>query len=177
MSVNKVLCDIKNGNDKAFESLFHNYYKNLVIYAYSILNDKEWAEDTVQEFFVNFWCKREKIIVVNSLDGYLYNSIKYACVNQLRIKKHVNCNFDNLDSGISELSMEENYTRDEHNELYKAINFLPIKRRKIFIMYNFRNLSYKEIAESLNISVNTVRTQLSRACKSVKKHLELRIFP
>ncbi len=74
---------LKTGDEKAFEVVFKTYYPRLCMYAFRYTKQFETAEDIVKDFFVAFWNNREKLDIKISLPGYLFRSVRNACLNFL----------------------------------------------------------------------------------------------
>lgn len=156
----------------AYKLLYENYYKALVIFAMNFVVQREIAEDIVQELFVSIWEKGMKFISVVAFKSFLYRSIKNACLNHI---KHMDVE-DKYTSSI-QLNNEDEIGYDpeiEEEEIYRqlfiVINKLPPRCHEIFEMH----LSGKrndEIADILNISLETVKTQKKRAIKFIKENI------
>lgn len=138
------------------------------------MQDLDDAEEIVQDVFVNFWNNQHKINIKISLKAYLYSSVRNASLNK---KKHIKIreqykehNERELESNSVDLENEMNATELEI-KIKNAIDKLPLKRRKIFIMSRYDDLKYKEIAEKLNISIKTVENQMGSALKFLRKEL------
>jgi RNA polymerase sigma-70 factor (ECF subfamily) len=165
---------IQQGDREAFGALFNQYYAPLCSYAVTILKLSETAEDVVQETFIRLWEARESFSIEVSIRAYLYRSVHNNCISYIRNKEVISrrnkkvsdeivyhaelatCNMDGaaLESMISG-ELEEFFE--------KTILSLPEQCSRIFRLCRYDHLSYQEIAEKLGISVNTVKTQLSRA--------------
>ena len=111
--------------------------------------------------------------IFTSLRSYLYTAVKNSCLNQIKRAR-----FSTSLRGSEERSdpttplPDEKLESDEIAEaLEKAIGNLPLKCRQIFCLAKFDGLSYQEIAEIQDVSVNTVKTQLKRALKSLSRSL------
>ncbi|MDD2595925.1 MAG: RNA polymerase sigma-70 factor [Bacteroidales bacterium] len=171
---NDLLDRLKSGDEQAFKILFYEYYGELVIYAYSFLGNKSQSEDLVQDFFIGFWQNRKFMSVNSSLDSYLFISIKNMSLNVLRREKFKSRNLSDMDFDCPAESEDdvtnEDYKQFDYSKLYEAIHKLPEARRKIFTMCIIDNQKYKDVAERLNISVNTVKVQMSRAFKFIKEN-------
>jgi RNA polymerase sigma-70 factor (ECF subfamily) len=155
---------------KSFEKLFKNYYSQLFLYAKNIVKSNEVAEDIVQDFFSALWIKKESVVIHSKIRSYFYQSIYNACINYIsRNKKYIN----NLNlSEISNLPQEEIIEDLERNKIINnAVNNLPAQRRKIFKLICYDGLKYKEAAEVLGISINTIKTQMGRAFFDLRKSL------
>ncbi len=165
---------IKNGNEKAFEILFHKYYRYLCLYATKIINDDSAAEEIVQDFFVKIWEKRETISIETSFKNYLFRSVKNLCINYIQHNK------TKLRYARKVISEVENHFSDDDSfpeielskKIEESINSLPEKRKKIFRLSRQEGLKYHEIATKLNISIKTVETQMSLAIKTLRDKLK-----
>ena len=83
-STDKELCLlVKEGDEKAFETLFHRYYSSLCLLARQYVDDDEKAEEVVQDIFVKIWSKRKELLIETSFKQYLLRSVKNQCINQL----------------------------------------------------------------------------------------------
>lgn len=166
---------LKNGDQTAFELLFHFYYPGLVMYSTQFTADRMEAEEIVQNFFVRFWQKHQQIIPSDSLKNYLFLSVKNGSLNYLKHKRVE----EKYIRSMSELSNQhlifepDMYVETELQEKIKnAIDLLPEKCREIFIMSRIRGLKNEEIATELNISKRTVETQISKALKVMRIELK-----
>ena len=165
---------IKKSDDKAFEILFHKYYRYLCLFATKIINDNDAAEEIVQDFFVKLWEKREQLKIETSLKNYLFRSVKNLCLNFIQ---HNRTKMRYAQIVISEVetnfSDESNYPEIELSEkIEESINSLPEKRKEIFRLSRQEGLKYHEIAQKLNISIKTVETQMSMAIKTLRELLK-----
>lgn len=169
------ICDLQQGKHKAYEKLFKDFYTPLCRYAYGILRDANEAEDMVQKMFCKLYDQREKIEIHTSIQSYLYRIVHNDCMN--RIKQR------NLHSEHNELFAYEKETQSnsvEHSVLSNelelqieiAMNSLPPRCREVFIMSRRQQLSYAEIAKAMNISTNTVETQIVKALKILRIELK-----
>ena len=165
---------IKNGDIKAFEFLFHEYYGYLCLYASKILNNPDAAEEIVQDFFVRLWEKREQLFIETSVKNYFFRSVKNLCINSIQ---HDKIKAKHAQKIISQTeintSVDESFVEfDLAEKIEESIQSLPQKRREIFRLSREEGLKYREIAEKLNVSVKTVETQMSLAIKILREKLK-----
>ena len=158
---------------EAFSSLFRSFYEPLCFFAQRFLNDFDGAEGVVQDVFVRLWDGRESLTIHTSLRSYLYTAVKNGCLNHLKHARYsspIDGAGERFDDGRPrpDAQLESDETM---KALEAAIENLPPKCRDIFRLARFDGLSYQEIAEIQNVSVNTVKTQLQRALKSLSKAL------
>ena len=159
------------GSEQTFHNLFCKHYADLVTYAYHFIKDFETSEDLVQEFFVNFWFKKKFENIHSSVESYMFRSVKNACLNYIRNNKSRNIKHNNMMKGIDLYDEKSDIEEQDFEIVYKAIQRLPEQRKRIFMLCFFNKLKYHEVAVKLNISINTVRTQMRRAFKSLREYL------
>ena len=160
----------KNPEEETFKTFFLKYHDVLVLYAASILKNVDAAEDVVLGCFVQAWESSLYKKLSDGLDKYMFHVVKNAALNELRDCKRRKTRHEKMMEGmpVAEIMHEDEQT--EIDVLYFAINQLPPERRRIFMMVYAEGKKYKEVAEHLQISINTVRTQLSRSLKFLPRH-------
>lgn len=173
---------LHEGNEDAFEHVFRVYFVKLCLYAEHYVKDKHTAEDIVEDFFYLFWINSDQIIINTSLNGYIFTSIHNRCLKYLRQEKIKQKNLkegqyiftDNeILEAVSDDHTDANLVSGElEGIIAEAINSLPEQCRKIFSMSRFEGLSYIEISVKLEISVNTVKTQMARALQKLRYRLK-----
>jgi RNA polymerase sigma-70 factor, ECF subfamily len=172
----KFLIDrLKNGNETAYELLFKEYYKVLVIFASKYLKDVEASKELVQELFVHIYEKRENLDINSSLKSYLFRSVHNRSINLINSKKirEKYAEHYNQTTDIKQNTLEQDVNASElESALHTAINELPPRCKVIFKMNRFDGLSNNEIAEKLTLSKRTVETQISKALKILRVKLE-----
>ncbi|MDP4208334.1 MAG: RNA polymerase sigma-70 factor [Bacteroidota bacterium] len=162
---------IKRGNQLAFATIYDRYHKQLYALAYRYLKSHEMAEDAVQQIFVNFWIKRESINETLNIKSFLFTSLKNHTLNTIRDHlKAIEKNYEIL----LETPVEES-TDDELNDslemtslIEQAVNTLSPQRKLIFNLKIQEGLSNQEVAQRLNISINTVKFQYSHILKEIR---------
>jgi RNA polymerase sigma-70 factor, ECF subfamily len=160
-----------------FEALFNTYYKQLCRFSFRIVHDKDKAEDVVQTCFVNFWQKRETLTIQSSFKAYLFRSVYNRSINEYtRSKKIINEEVSILSEtsgSISEDPILVMQAQEMQQKIDQAIAAMPDGCRTIFMLSREDQLSYKEIAEMLEISIKTVENQMGKALKIMREHLFL----
>ncbi|KAB2917680.1 MAG: RNA polymerase sigma-70 factor [Bacteroidetes bacterium] len=165
-----------NGNEKAFETLFKRYYQMLRKVAQYMLDDLEQAEELVQDAFVNIWEKRSNVNPDASFKNYLITAVRNRCLNHIKAKKKTHSIDD--DEIWQEQLVADSRTeaavnfKEMHRAIEQAIDKLPEQCRIIFQLSRHEGLSYKEIAEALDIAPKTVENQIGRALKVLKVELK-----
>jgi RNA polymerase sigma-70 factor (ECF subfamily) len=165
--------EVKKGHQPAFERLFKHYYASLARYASSITRDITVGEEIAQEVFLYIWDKKNQIELHTGFKSYIFSSAKNKCLNYLKLelpKHQATTDLDHVQIGNMPLM-----GRDETDLLKKkiqaAIDVLPEKCRNIFVLSRYGGLTYKEIAEELDISVKTVENQMTIALRKLKEQL------
>lgn len=165
---------LKKGDEVAFYEIYERYKGILHMHAYKKLGDFEEAKDVVQELFALLWSKRTALPETTNLSGYLYSSVRNRIFNIFAHKKVE----EKYVTSFQKLNSEAIYITDEkirENELAKQIeaeiNALPERMREVFLLSRKENLSHKEIAENLDISVFTVKNHIKKALKILRTKL------
>lgn len=156
------------------EYLFKTWYEPLCKYAYSILKDQFEAEDAVQKVFLRLWDDRHNTSITTSVKSYLYMAVHNICLNrvkQLKIQQKHNQQIA-LEGQVEHNEVYEGIVEKELNYKIKlAITQLPPRCREVFELSRFEMMSYKEIAQQLDISPNTVENQIAKALKLLRENL------
>lgn len=162
---------MKKTQEKTFKTFFLKYYDVLVLYATNILKNVDAAEDVVLNCFVHIWENSLYENLSDRLDKYMFKAVKNAALNDLRDSKRRKARHEKM---MEEMPVAEIMQEDEQAEieiLYLTINLLPPERRRIFMVVYAEGKKYKEVADQLQISINTVRTQLTRSLKFLREKL------
>lgn len=175
MSVNST----RTPSQPAFDNTFTKYYARLCYFSYQILKDKPAAEDIVQESFIKYWNIIDEISTDElSVKSFLYNTIRNASLNFIRHEKVVENYLQRQDpSPMEEAHIINTIIRSEVlGEIYKAINTLPPHCQAISKLSFIQGMKNQEIAEELEISVNTVKTQKQRALQLLRLRINPELF-
>jgi RNA polymerase sigma-70 factor (ECF subfamily) len=167
-SDDELLEQMKKGHQRSFDQLFRKYYKILVLSAIKFVIDKFVAEELVQDLFLSLWQKRKNLSILGSLKNYLLVAIKNRSLNYLK-SKYAQKQFVELTELHMEILSEETDTSEIKEIINKGIERLPEKCKYVFVLSRRAGLSYKEIADELNISIKTVETQMGIALKRLRE--------
>jgi RNA polymerase sigma-70 factor (ECF subfamily) len=165
---------LKEDDVQALKVLFDRYYADLCRYLTLLFKNKIVVEYIVQDLFVYLWENRHTLEITISLESYLYSAGKFKALNQVRNAKrreeiHKTI-FENQPLYFKEVE-EKMEVEELESVISAAIETLPERCRQIFLLSREKDLSYKEIAHLLNISVNTVENQMAVALKKLRKIL------
>ena len=171
ISDEKLVSAIKKDDHHAFDELFKKYGPYLFAFVMSVVKEKYWAEETVQEVFIKIWEKRKNLDSTMSFKSYLF-TIALNTTKKIYRKKLQEEKFKQ--DIVLELHTDHIADIDvvEYSNLLKyideIIDKLPSSRRKIFILSKKDGLKNAEIAKRLNISEQTVKNQLVSAMKFLR---------
>jgi len=168
------------GEVVALEYLFHHYYDDLCRYTMVFTKDIAIAENIVQDLFVYIWEHRETIEIHLSFESYLFQASRYKALNYKRDYSHRVDKLLKLKEQICDKvsdSADEAIELKELNQIVsEAIDLLPDRCQQIFRLSRTDELSYREIAELMNISISTIDNQVNTAIKKIKTHVK-RYYP
>jgi RNA polymerase sigma-70 factor (ECF subfamily) len=166
---------LRNSDVKAFDLLFLRYYKKVMRFCQNITGSKEDAEEITQIVFQAVWENRTVIDAGKPFETYLFAITRHQVCNSLKRKAFRRVFFERLDnpSFICETEAESGiYFNDLNQLLQKLIDTLPAKRKEIFLLSRKEGLTYKQIAQALNITENTVDTQIRNALNYLRPILK-----
>lgn len=174
-----ILEELLTGNVKALEACYTRYRTELIMYAYSILEDEAESQDVVQEFFIDFWQKQLYLSINSSIKGFLYISIKNRCLNKLRSNDVRRKGYEQMlvkpDYELPSLPIESQQFRQQ---VSSAIAKQAPMSSEVFQLAYFEQLSREEIANKMGISPGTVKNQITRALKILRKNfIDSRTLP
>ncbi|MGO4772323.1 RNA polymerase sigma-70 factor [Flavobacterium sp. W22_SRS_FK3] len=154
-----------------YKELFYSLYPRLVGYSLNFVKDDFAAEEVVENVMLLLWENRVKFEKVNDIKSYLYKMVKNESLSYIKNKQksveldHHLSEEDTVDFDFAILE-EEVYAT-----LLEALHSLPLKCKEVFELSCLEGMKYKDIAEQLNISVNTVKSQRARAIELLKEKL------
>ena len=166
-----------------FEDIYLSYFSKMKYFAKEYVISEEDAENIVQDVFVELWENKEMLNMHMNLIAYLFTTIKNKCLNHLRHKLVVQetanklqeeytislrMNLDSLETFDNNLFSDQ----DIEKIISRALDTLSEKCRTIFIMSKIEGKKQKEIAQELNISINTIETQMGIAYKKLRIELK-----
>ena len=156
----------------AFTQLYLHFGKKLIQFAVSLVRSKEIAEELVEDVFVKLWANRNNLTEIKNLTVYLYVAVKNRSLNSLshKAKELIAAPFDYLDTTLDEFASDPYdimITSEMMASMQHSIDELPPRCKMIFKLIREDGLKYKEVADILNISVNTIDTQMAIAVKKI----------
>ncbi len=157
-----------------FEKLFRKYRTGMLHFAISITGNVEDAEEVVNDIFINIWDKQTELKEELGIKSYLFRSVKNRSLNKIRSSKTP------FETMSEELPLAGNFTTGleqiQFNETRDKVQYfvdqLPTRCRQVFLLSRVHELSHKEIAELMDISVKTVENQIGYALKFLREALK-----
>lgn len=166
---------VADGDETAFNELFHLYHKRFYAAAVKMTRSGQAAEELVQDVFVTLWTKRAELQHMERPFSYLftilYNSI-YRHLRQLALEKRriieAGASLNDIEDPVEELLLAK-----EHEAIIrKAIGQLPEQQRRVYQLIKQQGMSREEAAQAMGISPNTVRNHLSEAVNNLRTYLK-----
>jgi RNA polymerase sigma-70 factor (family 1) len=171
---------LSSGDHAAFTEIYDRYNGVLYVYTYKKIRDREEAKDLIHELFLYLWNNRENLKLVTSLPAYLFSSARNRIINMVTRQKVAERYIDSFQSFIDSFSASDTDHLLRHNDLNAIIEAeiaaLTPRMRQIFELSRKTNLTRKQIAEQLNISEETVKSQMHGALKILKTKLGALFF-
>jgi len=154
-----------------YKELFYSLYPRLVSYSFGFVKDNFLAEEVVENVMLQLWENRIKFEKIIDVKSYLYTMVRNGSLQALK-KEQKNVELDyKLSDQTSDFDF--NILEEElYSALIEALNSLPEKCKEVFELSCLEGMKYKDIAEQLNISVNTVKSQRARAIELLKEKLK-----
>lgn len=156
-----ILDMLKKHLNRGGELLFQRYYKPLVLFADSYMPDSEVSEDLVQDVFYQFLKNKSYLTLRNdNLATYLFRAVRNTCLNQLAKDKYVTFDIDELKYDAVE-EVAQTVAPELIDRMMEAVEELPERSRLVVKAVVLESKRYKEVADELGISLNTVKSLLS----------------
>lgn len=166
---------INQPDASTFRVLYKEYYRALVAYAVQMVESVDAAEDIVQELFSSLWEKPKSFPSLTALRSYLYCAVRNASLDYLKHKNIENDYLQRLADNYQEYRMgksddESFFDEEVYRLLFRTIDALPERCREVFLLA-MQGKKNEEIAETLRVSQETVKTQKKRGMAFLKKNM------
>ncbi|MET6997012.1 RNA polymerase sigma-70 factor [Chitinophaga defluvii] len=163
---------IKEGNERAFEAMYHCYHEQLYFYVLKQTGSQFLAEEVVQQTFLKCWTSRMQLPEDVPVTAILLQIAGSSLIDLLRKKATERKAMQQLATTASEDHLLHNIQEKELTiHIHHAINSLPPVRRQVFRLSRENGLTYAQIADELSISVKTVESHITKAIKHLRKRL------
>lgn len=169
-----IVKNISQSDPDALKELWDALAPDVYKLVYSILRSEDDAKEVTQIVFIKVWEVRDTLKLDKKIKPFLFTIARNSSYDVLRNKYKERVLLGHLQDGMDDISpadLDSDMMDKMKDKLRSLIEQLPEQRREIFISNRFEGLTYKQIAEKLNISENTVDTQMRRALKFIRQHL------
>ena len=168
-----LLSAVQRGDQKAFDTLFRRYYPMLCAYGHRFV-DLEDAEEIVEDSLLWIWENRETLVIESSLNSYLFKIVYRRALNKLAHIDATQRADTRFYEEMQEMLQDTDYYQVEEltRRIEEAVAALPESYREAFVMHRFRDMSYKEIAETLGVSPKTIDYRIQQALKQLRTDLK-----
>lgn len=172
---------LQDGNLEAFGMLYDIYIDDLFTYGMGFSGNKSEVMDCIHDLFLNLYKYRKNLSHTDRVDFYLMRSLKNEIIKRIQTSRRELATVNQENIGPFQISAEEVFIANEwemerSKKLSRAIKSLSKKQRKGLSMRFSENYSYEEIAEQMNISVQSSRTMIYRAIKTLRTQLQYLIL-
>ena len=168
-----LLSAVQRGDQKAFDTLFRRYYPMLCAYGHRFV-ELEDAEEIVEDSLLWIWENRETLVIESSLNSYLFKIVYRRALNKLAHIDATQRADTRFYEEMQEMLQDTDYYQIEElaKRIEDAVAALPESYREAFVMHRFRDMSYKEIAETLGVSPKTIDYRIQQALKQLRVDLK-----
>ncbi len=167
----------------SFNNLFNEYHEPFIRFALSYVKEKHIAEDYVMEAFIAFWENREQLLSNTRPQAYILTIIKNKCLNHLQhvlvrqraekeLSDHAEWVLSTRINALQACDPDFIFSDEIHQIIESTLNKLPEKTRQIFLLNRYQGLSYKDIAEQMDLSVKTIEFHISKALSKLRFSLK-----
>lgn len=181
LSNSDIIHEIVMGNRKVFEQVFKEYFPLLIYEARGYIYSYDLADEIVCDVFTRIWVNREKLEIKTSLRDYLIKAVHNTSIDYYRQLKRKETLFSDSDKAeqakytlkdLNQSPLDYMLTKELEEKINHAIAALPPQYRRTFILSRFKGLSYENIAREMNLSVNTVKTNIKNALSILRNELK-----
>ncbi len=171
---------LKNGNVDALGDLYDLFIDDLFCYGIQFSNDKNHIMDSIHDLFLNLYKYRKKLASTDNVKYYLFRSLKNQILKKpkdrflpLPFESNESLHRNNYVTSIEDQIIADEYSIERTYNLSCAMNSLSKKQRQSLFLRFTEGMHYEEIAETMNVTVQTSRTIIYRAIKVLRKNLTI----
>ena len=158
-------------NDSTFEDLFKSYLQDLMRFVCSYVNDEEVAKDIVHDVFFALLRNKKRLDVSYSMKSYLFTLARNYALNYLKHLRVVAMNEREVSDLLENAGEELGVYEERLNRLNEKLAELPEKQREVLMKCFVEGRKYKDVADEMEISVNSLKTHISRGLKFLRNEL------
>lgn len=165
---------IINGERWAFKAIFLQHYEPLCNFCWRYTRSRAISEDLVQEVFADLWDLKKTLDPNKSLKVYLYQAVKHKGYDYLAHQKVVRKHQSDPRHDQQEVVHQKKISQEDKvfiKAARQAIDALPQRAQQTYVLHRQDGLTYREIAEVMDVTVKTVESQMSRALDILRSRL------
>ncbi|MDJ1496222.1 RNA polymerase sigma-70 factor [Cytophagaceae bacterium DM2B3-1] len=167
---------ICNNDQEAFAALYRLFFMRLFQFTKMYVHNRETAEELVNDIMLKLWHRRSEVLKIQNLETYLFVSARNKSLNYLSQRSPFHISLEPESGEIEIVNTDDPEKILEWRQIYEllmqAVEELPDQCRTVFKLIKEEGMSYKQVAEILDLSPRTVETQLFRAMKKLHKSLD-----
>jgi RNA polymerase sigma-70 factor (family 1) len=153
-----------------FHNLYLEYYAQLVKFSEAIVFDKEEAKDIVQEVFFYLWDNADNVRITSSISGYLFTSVRNKSLNHIKSCQVIDRHNERVrEAYLFACHLEPDDTEEVMGKIRETIDKFPSQMKKVILLRTEKEMKYEEIANELDVSINTVKSHLKRGFRLLRK--------
>jgi RNA polymerase sigma-70 factor (family 1) len=175
-----LLNEMANDNREAFTSLYRRYWEELFITAVKALRGKEEAADVVQDVFLSLWNRRNELNIQGSIAAYLHTSVRYKCIHYIEkniTRRDYLVQLADVEVSNSSTNAEIDLQLKEIQQtVSKTVAKMPPKMQEVYKLSRQEHLTYREIAERMGTSSETVKKHIQGALRLIRTNLTSHSF-
>lgn len=165
----------RKGDIRAMESVYRHYYQALFNYGHQICRNQELVRDGIHNLFMDLWRRRTHLGETDNLKLYLFKGLRRQLIHCMEREKKV-ISVDDMLSAMIDAELSETETGDKKEQqavaLKEAVHKLSKRQKEVIFLRYYENLSCEEIAEVMQVNINTVYNNVSLAIKKLKEQFE-----
>lgn len=171
----KLLMQLRDGNEKAFSAVFETYHRYLYVLACRYLMSENNAEDAVQHTFMRLWEGRASYDYQSGIKNLLFTILKNYVLNEIRhnnMALQKNYEIAQLNEEMDAGFLHELEDEDFKFHLYQLIEQLPPQKCEVCLLKIQQGMSNQEVADTMNISVATVKSHYTQVVKLLRSQID-----
>jgi RNA polymerase sigma-70 factor (family 1) len=169
-----LLLRVADGDQRAYRTLFDQYWELMYANALHFTKSPEWAKDLAQDIFLKIWMMRDKLPAVERFEGFLFTVAKNMILDELRKLQHSPEHDEFYTTYFADTAHDAVELKELEQHVHKAIDQLPLQMQTAFKLSRFEGMTHEQIARQMNISRVTSQNYIARAILNIRKYLKNR---
>jgi RNA polymerase sigma factor (sigma-70 family) len=165
------IAGFRQGNQECFQKIYLSLIQQLYYFGTKFIQEQDVALDIVHESFIKVWERKECINEYNMLRSYLYTSVRNASINWIKKYRYKTDSFDHLyleEHCVHNDAFPDIVDAEAMNSIINGIEQLPYQSRNVIKMLYMEGKKPRQVAETLGVSISTVKTLKARSILKLK---------